>query len=206
LEAAAQDVVQLGTRAVPPLGAIVGHSFGGKVALEAAWAGDLLSLEHVVVIDSSPGLREPLRGGDSALTIIETIESLPKTFPSNSDFVRALIGAGHKRDAAYWLAQSVDKEGDQVRFILDLDEVRALSLDYYARDLWPVVERPTGNVRIHLVIADRSSEYSPSERDRAAQIAASNEQVTVDILPAGHLVHVDDDDGLLRTLIDRIGE
>jgi pimeloyl-ACP methyl ester carboxylesterase len=206
LEAAAQDIVQLGMRAVPPLGAIVGHSFGGKVALEAARAGVMPSLNHVVVIDSSPSVREPLSGGDSALTIIETIESLPRTFPSNSDFVKALTHAGHKRDAAYWLAQSVEREGDHVRFTLDLEEVRALSLDYYACDLWPVVESPPGKLCIHLVIADRSSEYSPSDRERAAQIAAAKAQVSVDTLPAGHLVHVDAADGLLRTLIDRLSQ
>src|SRR5882762_2582341 len=40
LEAAARDVVDLAARAAPPLGAIAGHSFGGKVALEALRIGN----------------------------------------------------------------------------------------------------------------------------------------------------------------------
>src|SRR4051812_274891 len=39
VEAAARDVLNLATRAAPPVRAIAGHSFGGKVALEAARIG-----------------------------------------------------------------------------------------------------------------------------------------------------------------------
>src|SRR2546426_12026329 len=48
LEAAARDVVKLAARGAQPPGAIVGHSFGGKIALEAARIGSMSSLEHVV--------------------------------------------------------------------------------------------------------------------------------------------------------------
>jgi len=61
LEAAARDVVELARRADLPLGAILGHSFGGKVALEAARLADLGSLEHLISIDSVPGSRQPSR-------------------------------------------------------------------------------------------------------------------------------------------------
>src|SRR5262245_2591490 len=57
LEAAARDVANLADRAKLPLGAIVGHSFGGKVALEAARIGAIPSIGHVVVIDTAPGSR-----------------------------------------------------------------------------------------------------------------------------------------------------
>jgi esterase len=204
LEAAARDVVNLAARATPPLHAIVGHSFGGKVALEAARIGAMASLEHAVVIDSVPGIRSLLRGDDSALAVIEAIESLPINLASKSDFVDALVACGVTRAVAQWLAQSVEKEGDHVRFMLDLEEIRALILDYFARDLWPVVERPPGVTSVHLVIGDRSNSYSSADRERAARIAELTERVTVDVLPAGHWVHVDDLDGLLRTLLDRV--
>jgi len=204
LEAAARDVVNMLSRATPPVHAIVGHSFGGKVALEAARIGAIASLEHVVVIDSAPGTREPLRGDDSALAVIEKIKALPSALASKSDFVDALVAGGMKRSVAQWLAQSVEMEGDYVRFIPDLGEIRALILDYFARDLWPVVERPPGVTNVHLVIGDRSDAYSSADRERVARIAASTERVTVDVLQAGHWVHVDDPDGMLRILLDRV--
>ncbi|MSV27170.1 MAG: alpha/beta hydrolase [Bryobacterales bacterium] len=205
LESAARDVVDFAGRLAPPLGAIVGHSFGGKVALEAARIGAISLLEHVIVIDSVPGVRDPLRGEDSALAVMDAIESLPRTLASRSDFIEALVAAGKTRPLAQWLAGSVEREGDHVRFMLDLNEVRALILDYFARDLWPVVEHPPGAARMHLVIGDHSGSYSPADRERAARIAASSERVTVDVLAAGHWVHVDNPDGLLRKLLDHIG-
>ena len=204
IEAAAQDIVNLAARAELPLHAIVGHSFGGKVALEAAGLGILKSLGHVVVIDSSPGSMDAPRGGESPLDVIDTIESLPREFASKSDFIRTLIAAGKTRTLAEWLAGSLERENDHVRFSLDLNEIRALILDYFARDLWPVVEHPTGGVNIHLLIADRSDSYSPADRERALRIAASNSQVTTDVLPGGHWLHVDNPDGVLGKLLDYI--
>src|SRR5436853_6175104 len=149
LQAAARDVVDLAERAALPLGAIAGHSFGGKVALEAARLAGMDSLDHIVVIDSVPGSRDPVRSGDSALAVIDTIESLPRTFASKSDFTRAFVAAGKSRSLAEWLAGSVEKENDHVRFMLDLKEIRALVLDYFARDLWPVVEHPPDRMHVH---------------------------------------------------------
>ena len=90
-----------------------------------------------------------------------------------------------------------------MQFALDLVEIRALILDYLARDLWPVVEHPPGKASVHLIIGDRSDTYTLADRERALRIAASNTRVTVDVLPAGHWVHVDDPDGLLETFLTR---
>ena len=204
LEAAARDVLDLAARAAEPLGAIAGHSFGGKVALEAARIGTIESLEHVVVIDSVPGSLDPRRSGDSALAVVDTLESMPRTFASKSQFIEALVATGKTRALAQWLAQSVEKEDDHVRFILDLEEIRALIVDYLVRDLWPVVEHPPGAAKVHLIIADGSDAYSPADQERAARIAASSERITVDIVPGGHWVHVDNPEGLLRTLLAHV--
>jgi pimeloyl-ACP methyl ester carboxylesterase len=129
---------------------------------------------------------------------------LPRTFSSKMEFIDALVARDRTPALAQWLAQSLERDGDHVRFALDLEEIRALIVDYFARDLWPVVERPPGAARVHLIIADRSDSYSLADRDRAFRIAASNERVTVDVLPAGHWVHVDYPEGLVRTLVHRI--
>jgi pimeloyl-ACP methyl ester carboxylesterase len=194
-------VAEFGAHVNPPLRAIVGHSFGGKVALDAAQIG-VQSLGHVVVIDSMPGTRVPFRGGDSALGVMDVIESLPQRFASRAEFVHALMGSGLDRGVAEWLAQSVVREGDQVRFGLDLKEVRAMVLDYFGRDLWPVVERPPDGLKVHLVIAEQSDSYSPEDRERALKIAGLNGSVTVDILRGGHWLHVDNPDGLLSKLLE----
>jgi len=200
LEAAARDIVALAATNALPLAAIAGHSFGGKVALEVARLEEIPSLNDVVVIDSMPGAREPLRGADSALGIIATLEILPDTFSSITEFVTHLEKSGLSRQVAQWLAGSVERNGNRLRFGLDLNEIRTLLLDYFVRDLWPVVENPPRETRLQLVIGDRSDSYSPADRERALRIAASNPKVTVDVLPAGHWVHVDNLEGLLRVM------
>jgi pimeloyl-ACP methyl ester carboxylesterase len=202
IEAAARDVLDLSRRADLPIAAILGHSFGGKVALDTARLGSNKSLDHVFTLDSVPGAREPLRGTDSPLAVIDTIESLPPTFPSKTDFIKALISAGQTRTLAEWLAGSVEKIAHHARFALDLDEIRGLILDYFARDLWPAVEHPREGLRVHLFVAADSDSYSKADRDHALAIARANTQVTVDILPGGHWLHVDNADGVLVRLVD----
>jgi esterase len=206
VEAAASDVVNLAAREELPLRAIVGHSFGGKVALEVARLGGLPTLDNVVVIDSAPGSTAPLRGGESALDVIDLLDSLPREFKSKSDFIGAVIATGKSRTLAEWLAgSSLDREDDHVKLSFDLREMRALILDYFNRDLWPVVEHPPAGVNVHLIIAEGASTYSPVDRQRALGIAAESSRVTVDILPGGHWLHVDNSDGVVGKLLEYVG-
>ena len=213
IEAAARDVELFDSWARPDL--IVGHSFGGKVALEMVQLGidrhmtrdesSLVPFGHVMTLDSNPGAREPLVGGDSALGVLDTIDALPETFPTKAAFIRS-VGERHGHALAQWLAMSTEPTSlGGVRFALDRGEMRALLHDYFARDLWSVVEAPPEGVHLHLVIADRSISYSPDDRARAAAIAAREPRVTVDVLPADHWVHVDDPDGVQRVLVERVG-
>jgi esterase len=202
IEEAARDVLALATGAASPLTAVVGHSFGGKVALEMLRLEP--ALRHVVMIDSNPGARAPLKDGDSALAVLETIESLPRTFASKRDFIDA-IDRRHGRMIAQWLAMSTLSEGGQVRFALDLAEIRALLDSYFRSDLWSLVESPPGGASVHLVIGGRSTSFSPEDRARALAIAAREPRVTVDVLDTDHWVHVEDADGLQRVLVEKLG-
>jgi len=55
---------------------------------------------------------------------------------------------------------------------------------------------------VHLLIADNSDSYSPADRDRALRAAHTNSNVTADILPGGHWLHVDNPDGVLAKLVE----
>jgi len=200
LAAAARDIAELSARTSPPLTALVGHSFGGKVALDAARLGEIKTLKDVVLIDSMPGARAPVREDDSALAIVDILKSLPSSFTSIQEFVAALEGHHLARDLAQWLAGSLTRENNEYRFNLDLNEIQTLALDYFARDLWEVVESPPGNVRLHLVIGSQSDTYSLADRERAIRIAATNPRVFASIVPSGHWVHVDAPDALMAAL------
>jgi pimeloyl-ACP methyl ester carboxylesterase len=199
IDACAEDAASLASGA--NVVAAVGHSFGGKVALALS---EKMPLADVVLIDSVPGTREPLRDGDSALAVLKTIASFDPVYATKAAFIRAL-GEKHGRSIAQWLALSTEEVEGGVRFALDLPEIEALLADYFARDLWPLAENPPHGARVHLVIGERSISYSQADRERARAIAAQQPRVSVDVLPADHWVHVDDPEGLLRVLTTRIG-
>ena len=198
LAAAAHDVVESCAASDVPVALLVGHSFGGKVALAAA-REEPGALTHVVTLDSPPGARPPERGGDSALAVIEMLRGLPDAFSSRDDFVKAVIAQGHTPVLASWLAMSTVHQDGQATFALDLREIEALILDYFAADLWPFVA--TTALPVHFVVGERSSSWSPAELERARALAP---RVTVDTLPAGHWVHAEDPDGVVRALLEHI--
>jgi pimeloyl-ACP methyl ester carboxylesterase len=200
LEAAARDVLHLD--AGIPLAAVAGHSFGGKVALEM---GRLGTLPAIVVIDSVPGARDPVRNRDGAVAVIETLEALPAFFESRTTFVDAIVEQGQSRAVAQWLAGSLEASDRGVRFALDLAEIKALLADYFARELWPIVEQPPAKTRLHLIIGEQSGAFTRADRERARSIAAVNSSVSVDVLPTGHWVHVEDPEGLQRLLLNYVG-
>jgi esterase len=216
IAAAAADVLALCAGSLP-IGALIGHSFGGKVALLMAQnglgtvaaqdPGTHGPLVHVMTLDSNPGTRVTMHGPDTALAVIEMLGTMPKTFPSRTAFVDAVVRNGRSRSLAQWLATSTESTSEGgVRFALDLAELNALLWSYLAVDLWPVVETPPESTRVHVVIGERSSSYAEDDRTRARAAAAGNPRVTVDILPTDHWVHSEDLEGLLQVLHTRIPE
>jgi pimeloyl-ACP methyl ester carboxylesterase len=59
-----------------------------------------------------------------------------------------------------------------------------------------------GSARLHLVIGDRSPVFDAADRAHAERLARDG-RASLDVLPAGHWVHVDDPDGLTRALLAR---
>lgn len=205
LEQAARDVAQTAAALTPPLHAVVGHSFGGKVALALAQLEP--SLAAVLTLDSAPGPRLDARGSESTVQVLSMLEGLTGPWPTRDAFIAEVEQQGQPRALAQWLAMNLGQRERGFHFRLALPRIRALLEDYFAVDLWPVVERAartqTGP-RVHLVIAARSGVYSPADRTRA-QALTTGERVTVDTLPAGHWVHVEDPQGVSRVLLSRLG-
>jgi pimeloyl-ACP methyl ester carboxylesterase len=206
LETATADVAELcASLAVPPR-AVVGHSFGGKVAL--ALPRLQAGLEHVVALDSTPGTRVDARGSEATLKVLELLEALRGPWPSREDFVREVQAHRHPRFLGQWLAMNLEPRGDGFHLRLSLPRVRALLESYFLTDLWPALEAAAhgaGGPRFHLVIGTRSLVFDHAERVHATQLEGESEgRVTVDLLDTGHWVHVDDPEGTLRVLLSRV--
>jgi pimeloyl-ACP methyl ester carboxylesterase len=196
VERAAEDLL-----GVSGVNAVLGHSFGGKVAL--AFAKQRPNLEHVFVIDASPSARPGSTHTGSTRHIVDLLTTLPHELPDRNAFTAWVEERGVSRAVAMWLAMNLRPIPNTTRyaFRLDMPNVRAMVDDYFVTDLWSVLEDPSRTTAIHLVVGGKSDVVTESDRDRAARCP----RTTVDVIDdAGHWVHVDAPDRLRAIVASRI--
>jgi pimeloyl-ACP methyl ester carboxylesterase len=188
VEQTARDLESIGAEA------FLGHSFGGKVALELVRQRGG-NLHAAIIVDSTPGARREVIGTDwGALGVVQILRALPKTLPKRTDYTQALVDRGIDAPTAQWLAMNATRREDgSFAMALDLDAIQAMLDDYFSRDLWDVALAPPGQVKVHFVAGSRGS---VPEEDRARAHA--------EIVDAGHWVHVDAPDALLEIVVSRI--
>lgn len=177
---------------------VVGHSFGGKVAL--AYHVLRPDLQRVVLLDSAPFARPDRAGSEQTMAVIELLEQAPSRFAARPEFLAFVQQHGHSRGIADWLAMNLERSDEGFRLRVDLAQIRALLDDYFTLDLWPVVEQCAA--RVDLLIAGRSAVYGPSEIARAEALArASAGRVHTHLVAdAGHWLHVDAPEAALAVL------
>src|SRR5690606_30475471 len=94
-----------------PVSVILGHSYGGKVALAYARAHPQ-GLAQVWVVDSTLRVREP---SGSAWRLIEAVRSLPDQFSSRDELVEGLASHGYPATLANWLGMNLERDGERLR-------------------------------------------------------------------------------------------
>ncbi len=205
ITSAADDVAETAKPLSAPVRAVLGHSFGGKVAM--LLAERLSGLEHLVILDSGPGQRTDLRGSELTMRVLSTLEDAPAVFATREAFVAHLGQAGIDKGIGQWLAMNLERDEAGFRFRLSLSRIRSLLASYFATDCWPLLERLAvdDGPRFHLVIGARSKVFDVNERERAeVLVSRSSGRCTVDVLQTGHWVHVDDFEGTVRVLLSHV--
>ena len=198
IEAAADDLVRLGAELALPIAGVMGHSFGGKVALAYALSAPR-ELEQVWVLDASPGARRDRGTTTTAAAVLRTLRALPARLPSRERFLEIVVAEGHPLAIAEWLAMNVEPTHGGFRLRLDLDAIQALLESYCSVDLWSVLERPERARAFHVVVAGRSDTLDEADRMRLTAIAAREPRVHAHLIEgAGHWVHVDAPDALFE--------
>lgn len=200
------DLTSVAADILPSLGgrvpkAVIGHSFGGKVGLELArQLRDTAPLTHVFVIDSTPSARPDGRGSSGVKHIVELLSELPQEFPDRGAFQTWAEERGVSRPTAMWLAMNVRPIPGSTGFTfrMDIASVRQMMDDYFARDLWPIIEDPPPGMVTHIIAGGRSDVVDGADLARGRRA----KQCTVDVIPdAGHWVHVDAPDELRRLVL-----
>jgi esterase len=195
ITAAAQDLEDLVRLSGLRAGAVLGHSFGGKVALQYAQAAPP-GLEQVWVVDSIPESRTP-EGG--AWEMLGALRQVPETYESREDAIQALTGRSIARPVAQWMVTNLDWRDGKYTWRIDFDDMEALLRDFFDTDLWSVVEDPPPGVSLHFVRATESAVMAQS----VARIRAAGERtrVTVHDVEGGHWLNADNPDALVELLV-----
>ncbi len=195
--AAADDLVRLGEHLGLPIAGVLGHSFGGKVAMAYLdRRGE--RLDQAWILDASPSARPHGERAGTTGQIVAMLRAMPQPLASRESFLAVVAEHGHARGIAEWLAMNLRRADDGFRLRLDLDAIGALLDNYFAVDLWRVLEEGRLARELHMVLGGLSDALDAADR---AHLAALGSTVTTHVLEgAGHWVHVDAPDALFALI------
>lgn len=199
---AARDLQRLEPALNAKVSGVMGHSFGGKVALAYAGlrAGEGDPLAHVCVLDSGPGRDLTSHGKSSGMAVLGMLEGIEMPLSSRERFLDIVRSHGHAKAIAEWLAMNVRRAGDGFRLRVELPSIRALLEDYFAEDVWPVLEDRKA-MRFDIVLGGRSEAVCESDKARFEALSHTDAAVHLHVLPqAGHWLHADNPEGLIHIL------
>jgi esterase len=187
--AAAADLDAVADGLPGPVGAVLGHSLGGKVAL--AWAARRQGLAYAFLLDTNPGPRPAGRGSETTQQVLSLLRTLPQAWPSREAFVKQVEAAGQPTAMARWLAMNLQHAGEGFVFGLELSAMEALLEDVLVRDDWPLLEAPPPGLAFHVILGGRSRTVEGEDLARMERLAAQG-RLRLTVLPeAGHWVQVD---------------
>lgn len=178
--------------------AVLGHSFGGKIALVyTRQHGE--ELRQAWVVDSTLEIREP---SGSAWRIIETVRALPPEFATRQEAVEGLERAGYPTGLGQWMAMNLEPVDGVYRWRLDFDGVEEMLRDYFRTDVWDVVETPPEGVEIHVVKATESDAIRDADAARIEAAPAAR----LHRVEGGHWINTDNPDEIIRLLVENLPE
>jgi pimeloyl-ACP methyl ester carboxylesterase len=178
--------------------AVLGHSYGGKVALAIADQFRERALQ-VWVIDSTPEMKPP---SGSAWGMLDLIHRLPSRFATRDEATQALVNGGYTLGVAQWMATNLARTGEGFAWKLDFSVMERLLDDFFTTDLWRVVESPAPGHDIHFLKASESSAISDAAVTRID--AASGAQVHLHHRQGGHWIHAESPQVVADLLIQQL--
>lgn len=183
--------------------AVLGHSYGGKVALSYTHRQAQRPLQAWVV-DSTPEAKAPPSG--SAWQMLETVRRMPSLFTSRAEAIGGIEAGGFSADVAQWMSTNLARDGDQFRWRLDFDVMELLLRDFFETNLWHVLDPGAASHDVRVLKASQSSVISEVAMRRLTDLAAhprgGRARVHVDQREGGHWIHAESPEVVIAWLAE----
>jgi pimeloyl-ACP methyl ester carboxylesterase len=195
LQTAAADLAALARALGVSLDAVLGHSFGGKVALLYA-ASTPPGLQQVWVVDATPTAGPP---SGSAWQMLQAVQAMPAEFSTREDAAAQLVRMGFTPPVAQWMTTNLERVDGRYRWRLDFVALENLLRDFFRTDVWNIVADPPAGVAAHFIKA-RDSAVLDTDAMSRLQLIAATRPVYVHTAQGGHWIHTDNPDAILKLL------
>lgn len=200
LDACVRDLARLEEHLGTPGDAVLGHSFGGKVALLHASRG------QTWIVDSAPGrsISNRLRSRRTAWRMLDALRRNPGPFADRRHAAEIIRAEGFTSVVANWMASNVveGRAGTGWHWRIDSDDMEALLRDYACTDAWRSVEAPPPGASIHVVKARASQAVDETAVDRIRRAGERTGRVFLHEIEGGHWLNVENPTALHRLLAD----
>ena len=192
----AVEVLELQSE-VGDFSAIVGHSFGGKVALQCAAVPIFSDIEQIWALDSFPGaLNTDDQDQNEVRTVLSWLNAVPLPVKKRSEVKYFLMEQGASEMISQWMTTNLSRTPEGFVWRFNLDGIAEMLNDYFVQDLWHVLEFPNSQTSTHLVRALRSDRWDAEAIETLEELGEGQYHT----LDAGHWLHVDNPAGLLKML------
>ncbi|KAE8692523.1 40S ribosomal protein S14-3-like [Hibiscus syriacus] len=196
---------------------VIGHSMGGKVALQFAQScgnrdyGENVKLpKQLWVFDSVPGEVKSENSDGEVEKVLQTLQSLPSTVPSRKWLVNHMLELGFSKSLSEWIGTNLKKSGGEETWAFNLDGAIQMFNSYREMSYWSLLEHPPKELEIAIVRAEKSDRWDADVITRLKRLASqegdgSAGKISVHVLPnSGHWVHVDNPKGLLEIVSPKL--
>ncbi len=181
--------------------AIIGHSFGGKVASFAA--AKIPSLRQLWLLDSSFSAR-PATGllesthNSTAFDVLRVLRDLKWPAESRRSLVEVLKAHSLSEQVALWMTTNLVQSPEGLMLNFDPGELELMLRDFVAIDLWGLAKELSISLQIHLLKAEQGSRLN--KEDEARLNALDGRHYFHVLKNSGHFVQVDNPSGLIELM------